>query len=174
MTLQELFEYFSDNPNFILGYFILIPVLALVAGVLDKDQGHYYPWNYIYAVLIYLVSIPGIFAFTLNIYVFMFEKRNIMTTDLYTQVLPIVSMILTIWIIRKNVVLDYIPGFDRLSGLMMLITSALIIMWMIDRFRVIAFTQIRFQYVVLFLLGLIFVMRYGMRSIFGSSRRSQE
>ncbi len=174
MTLQELFEYFSDHPNFILGYFLLIPVLAAVAGVLDKDRSHYFPWNYIYAVLIYLVCIPGIFAITLNIYLFMFEKRNIMGTDLYTQILPIASMLVTLWIIRKNVALDYIPGFDRLSGLIMLITAALAIMWMVDRFRVIAFTQIRFQYVVLFLLGLIFVMRYGWRSIFGSSYRSRK
>lgn len=174
MTLQELFEYFSDRPNFVLGYFLLIPVLAAVAGALDKDQGHYFPWNYIYAVLIYLVCIPGIFAFTLNIYLFLFERRNIMATDLYTQVLPIVSMVITLWIIRKNVVLDFIPGFDRLSGLIMLITAALALMWLIDRFRVIAFTQIRFPYVVLFLLGLIFVMRYGWRSVFGSPYRSRK
>lgn len=174
MTLQELFEYFSDRPNFILGYFVLIPVLAAVAGVLDKDQGHFPPWNYIYAVLIYLVSIPGIFAFTLNVYLFMFEKRNIMATDLYTQVLPILSMVITLWIIRKNVILDYIPGFDRLSGLIMLITTALLIMWMIDRFRLIAFTQIRFQYVLLFLLGLIFVMRFAWRRIVGSPYQSRK
>ncbi len=174
MTLQELFEYFSDRPRLVLGYFILVPLLALAAGALDKDRGHYLPWNYIYAVLIYLVCIPGIFAFTLNIYLFLFEKRNIMATDLYTQVLPIVSMVITLWIIRKNVYLDYIPGFDRLSGLIMLITAALAIMWLVDRFRVIAFTQIRFQYVILFLLGLIFVMRYGVKSILGSPNRSQK
>ncbi len=174
MTLQELFDYFADHPKLILEYFILIPVLALVAGALDKDEGHYFPWNYIYAVLIYLVAIPGIFAITLNVYIFLFEKRNIMATDLSTQVLPVVSMIFTLWIIRKNVILDYIPGFDRLSGLMMLIAAALALMWLVDRFRVIAFTQIRFQYVILFLLALIFVMRYGMRSLFGSPYRSQK
>ncbi len=174
MTLQELFDYFADHPKIMLGFFILIPVLALVAGALDKDQGHYLPWNYIYAVLIYLVAIPGIFAITLNIYMFLFEKRNIMATDIYTQVAPIVSMFITLWIIRKNVILEYIPGFDRLSGLMMLIAAALAIMWLVDRFKVIAFTQVRFQYVILFLLALIFVLRYGMRSVFGNPYRSRK
>lgn len=167
MTLLQLFKYLSSHPVLVLGYFISIPLLALVAGWLDKDQGHYLPWNYIYAFLIYLVSIPGIFAVTLSVYLFLFEKQSILSTDLLTQVLPVASMIISLSIIRKNVVLDYIPGFDRLSGLMLLITGIIAMMWLIDRFRIIGFVHLHFSYVVIFLLGMLILMRIGLRRLGG-------
>lgn len=168
MTLQELFQYLSEQPNLVLGYFTIIPILALVAGVLDKDEGHYQPWNYIYAALIYLVSIPGIFVITLNVYLWLFEGKGIMTFDLITQVLPIVSMIITLLIIRRNVILDYIPGFDRLSGLIVIITAIICLMWVIDRTRIVAFARIRFEYIFLIIIGLLFLIRFGLKRFSGS------
>ena len=174
MTLQEFFDYLSDRPELLLAYFIGIPILALVAGWLDKEEGHYAPWNYIYAIMIYCVCIPGIFAVTLSVYLFLFENHSILSTNLYTQVLPVGSMIATLLIIKQNVILDYIPGFDRLSGLIMLISAALAIMWFIDRLRLIAFTFIPFQYVLIFLIVLIATIRFGWSRIIGRQYRSKK
>ena len=112
MTLAEFFEWIGERPGLILSYFIAIPVVALLAGLFNKGEGHLSPWKYLFSVLIYLVAIPGIFAVTLSVYMFLFERRSIMDTNMYTQVLPIFSMIVTILIIKREVDLDLVPGFD--------------------------------------------------------------
>jgi drug/metabolite transporter (DMT)-like permease len=103
MTLQQLFQRIGENPNFILFYFLIIPIAAVIAGVLGKGEGHLSPWKYLYASLIFLVSIPGIFAVVLNAYLFLFQRGDIMQTDIYIQVLPIIVMVVTIFFIRRNV-----------------------------------------------------------------------
>lgn len=161
MTLQEAFERVSEQPAYAIFYFTLIPFTALLAGWLEREEGHLPPWKYLYSALLYAVSIPGIFAITLNIYLFLFERRSIMDTNLYTQVLPFLSMVATILIIKKNVDLDLIPGFDKLSGLVMMISAALAIMWFVDRTRIIVFSYLPFHFVILIFLGLLLLIRIG-------------
>lgn len=170
MTLADFFQKIADNPAYIIFYFTIIPVTALLAGWLGKGEGHISPWKYLYSTLIYMVSVPGIFAVTLSIYFFLFERRSIMQTDVFVQILPIVSMIATLLIIRRNVRLEYIPGFDKLSGLIMMITSTLAIMWFVDRTRIIAFTYIPFQYVILIFIGLLVAIRIGWKRLFADDR----
>ncbi len=173
MTLQDLFDHVAAHPRHVVFYFSIIPFAALLAGWLDRDRGHFLPWNYIYSLLIYLVAVPGIFAFTLNLYLFLFEQRSIMQLDLILQGLPILSMILTLLLIRNNVDLDYIPGFDKLSGLLIIITVVLAIMWFIDRTRIWAIIPLRFEFVLLLFFVLLIVLRYGWRKLFGMPYRSR-
>lgn len=168
MTLQELFDLIGNNPNYVIFYFSLLPFAALLGTFLDGDRGHTSPWKYIYSFIIYLVSIPGLFALTLNVYLFLFEKRSVMEMDLILQVLPIVSMILTLLVIRNNMDMRHIPGFDKLSGLLMLITAVLGLMWIVDRTRLIAFIQLRFEFVILIFVALLLMMRFGFKRAFGT------
>lgn len=165
MTLQEFFNLLGNNPQLILAYFILIPLTALIAGILGKGEGHLSPWKYLYSTLIYMVAVPGIFAITLSAYLFFFERRSILATDMYTQVLPLLSMFATFMIIRKNVALDNIPGFGKMSGLLMIIGVTLVTMWILDKTRIFAFTYIPFQYVILMFVGLFLMFRYGWASM---------
>ena len=169
MTLQELINTLSANPIYVLFYFLIIPFAAFLAGVLGKEEGHLVPWNYLYSTLIYLVSVPGIFVLMLNIYLFLFEKRSIMETDLLTQVLPIGSMIFTLLLIKRNVDLDLVPGFDKLSGLMVMITAILGVMWIVDRTRLLVFSYIRIEFVLLIFVALLLLIRFGWKRLFASS-----
>lgn len=169
MTLGELLQYLSAHPLILLMYFTAIPLIALIAGYFDDERGHLAPWNYTYAVLIYAVSVPGIFALTLDLYVFLFEKRSLLQVDVLTQILPVASMILTLLIIRRNVDLDFIPGFDRLSGLMLIIAGAMIIMWGVDRVRLVVFSRLNFAYVLLIFAALLLLIRYGAGKAFGGA-----
>ncbi len=172
MTLRELFDLVGNNPLYILFYFAIIPFAALLANVLGKGEGNLSPWKYLYSILIYAVCVPGIFAVTLSIYYFLFEKRSILDTDVYIQILPIVSMVLTLLIIRRNADFDYIPGFDKLSGLMMMIAATLGIMWFVDRTRIYAITYLRFEVVLLIFFALLLVIRFGWSRIF--ARKTME
>ena len=165
MTLGEFFTWTSLHPTLLLAYFIGIPLIALLADVFSKGEGHLAPWKYLYSTLIYLVSIPGIFAVTLSIYFFLFERRSILDTNLFTQVLPVLSMAATILIIKRQVNLDLIPGFEKISGMIMIIATMMGLMWIIDKTQIYAITFIPFYFVILILLAGFFVIRLGLRRL---------
>ena len=163
MTLGEFFEWTSGHPGLLLGYFLGIPLLALLAGLFSKGEGHLSPWKYFYSALIYLVCVPGIFAVTLSIYFFLFERRSILDTNLYTQVLPVLSMAATLLIIRRQVSLDLIPGFDKISGLILIIGTMMSLMWILDKTHIYSFTFMPFYVVILILLAGFIVIRMGIK-----------
>lgn len=163
MTLQELFQRIGQNPDFLFFYFIMIPLTALLISIFGKNEGHLSPWKYVYSALIYLVSIPGIFAVALNIYFFLFQKGDVMQTDVYMQILPILVLVVTIWLIRRNVDLKLIPGFDTLSGLWMMLFATMTLMFFLDRTRIMVFTYLPFQYLLGIFAGLFILIYLGWR-----------
>lgn len=166
MTLQQFFDLISENPAFVLFYFLALPLTAFLASIFGKGEGHLTPWKQLYCFLMFSAAIPGIFAFILNIYLFLFEQQPIMQTNIYTQILPILIMVLTFWLIRKNVPFELIPGFDRLSGLLMIVMAVLAVMWFLDRLNIIAFTYMPFHYVILLLVGAFVAVRFGVKKAF--------
>jgi hypothetical protein len=165
MTLREFFDYLGAHPTVLLAYFLAIPLMALLAGQLGKGEGHRAPWNVFYAILVFGVCIPGIFSVALSVYQFLFERGSLMNTNILLQVLPVISMLLTLSLIRRNTPFEYIPGFGRISSLMLLIGSIFMLMYLLDRTRIIAFVNIPVQYLLLIVVGLLLVFRYGLRSL---------
>lgn len=165
MTLKEFFDLLAGQPFWLLAYFVLIPLTAFIAGIMGKNEGHLSPWKYLYSTLIYLICVPGIFAIILNIYLFLFEKQSVFNADVFTQILPVFSMMATLMLIKNNVPLDRIPGFEKLSGLFMAIFAALMLMWIIDRTRIFAVTFVPFYYVILIFIALFLAIRFGMNRV---------
>lgn len=169
MTLKDFFDLMSDNPAILLFYFIALPLTAFLACVLGRNEGHISPWKYLYSFLIYGACIPGIFAISLNIYLFLFERQSVMDANIYTQILPIIVMGFTLWFISKNVDLDQIPGFDKVGGLIMMIAAVLAVMWILDRTRIIAITFLPFWVVIVIVIVLLVVFRFGFKSFFSKA-----
>ncbi|GAB4244305.1 MAG: hypothetical protein Kow0027_03940 [Saprospiraceae bacterium] len=165
MTLQEFFQLLSENPVWILAYFLLLPIAAWLTGRFAEGEGHESPWKYVYSTLIYLCSVPGMFAIFLSAYLFLFERRSILETDIYTQVLPILSMVATLLVIRRNVDLDAIPGFEKITGLLMMIGAVLALLWVIDRTRIWVVSFLPFWQALLILAGLLLAARWGWRKV---------
>jgi len=168
MTLNDFFNLLSEHPYYVMAYLILIPVLTGVVGILADEKSSLDPWRQIYMLLLYMICIPGIFAVTLLIYSFLFENRSIYNIDVINQVLPVLSMIVTILVVKKYVDLDDVPGFGKLTGLIMMITVILILFWVLQKTRIVMFTYLPFQYVLLILVGLLLIFRLGMRRMFRS------
>ena len=165
MTLQQFFDMIQANPNFSLYFFLGIPAIALVLGWITEPDSSQSPWNYLFAVLVYAICIPGIFAVTLNIYFFFWERRSIMDTQLMIQFFPILSMVVTIAIIRRFVNLDDVPGFDKLTGFMLIIGVILTLMWVLDRTHMYAISFMPFYIVLLVIVGGILLIRYGLKQL---------
>jgi len=156
MTLGQFFEVVSLQPSIVLFYFFALPFTAFLATIFGKGEGHLSPWKYLYTVLVYLACIPGIFAITLNIYMFLFERQPVMETNLFTQILPVLCMLLTIWMIRRNVSLNDVPGFDKISSLVFIITVLICMMWILEKTHIFIFTYLPFyQFVLIFIVFLI-------------------
>ncbi len=161
MTLRALFQLLSDNPIVVMFYFLAVPLTALLAGWLGRGEGHLTPWKNLYTLLIYLSVIPAIFGVFLTVYLFLFERQSILDTNIYTQILPVISMALTLWLIRRNVSFEYIPGFNRLSGLFVMIAAVLMLMWIFDRTRLLVFSYMPFQYVLFIFVAILVAIRWG-------------
>jgi uncharacterized membrane protein YsdA (DUF1294 family) len=166
MTLQEFLEQCSANPSFIIMYFFTLPIASLLAWWLGKDEAKESPWKFMYSALMFMACIPGIFAITLNVYLFLFEKRSIFEADIYSQILPILSMIATLFIIRKNTCFEDIPGFQKLGGLLMVLGAILSIMWFLEKTRIVIFSYMPFYYVLIILAVLLIAIRFGTKKLF--------
>ena len=146
-------------------YFIGVPLLALLSWLIARGKGDVSPWNYVYCTLIYLACVPGIFSITISIYQFLFERSAIEDINIYTQILPIFSMLFTLYLVRENVSLDKVPGFGKLSGLMLIILILLALMWILDRTRIIAITGFPFYYVFIVLIIMFIGIRYALNKM---------
>ena len=165
MTVRELFDYLGSNPQYLLYYFIALPVIAWIIGIVADDKSGRSPWKEMYMLVLYGVMIPGVFALFFNLYLFLFENNTIYSFDIYIQILPIISMIVTLFIIKRFVSFNYIPGFDRLSGLIMVISSIIMLLWIADRFRIVAFTHLPFYYIILIFIGLLIAINWGIKKL---------
>jgi len=168
MTLQEFFDFLSANPIWVLAYFLLVPFAAFITNRLSGARGLQSPWAQTYSVIVFLVAVPGLLAVVLNIYQFLFERQSILLMNLYTQVLPIVSFIATLFIIKRNVHVDQIPGFGKISGLIVMIFGGFAVMWALDRTRIffVAFRYMPFHYVIGIFVGILIFIRFGWRRLF--------
>lgn len=167
MTLGEFFKYCSAHPSNLIVFFTALPVLALLSLIFGKNEGHLSPWKYLYSGLVYLSSLPGIFAITLSIYMFFFERGSIMNANMYTQILPILSMILTLWLIGRNVDFDSVPGFDKIGSLIFFMTILILIMWILEKTNILVITFMPFGQFLIFLIGILIVLRFGLKKVFG-------
>jgi hypothetical protein len=166
MTLGDFFNMIGENPQIIVFYFVAMPLTAFLAGLLGKNEGHLVPWNYLYSFLIYAVSIPGIFAVSLAIYLFLFEKGSIMKANIYTQVLPVLCMFITYSIIRKNVSFNDIPGFNKISGLIFMLSVLIIFMWVLEKTHLLVITFLPFWQFLLFFVGILVILRFAWMRMF--------
>ncbi|MBK9270448.1 MAG: hypothetical protein IPM48_02535 [Saprospiraceae bacterium] len=165
MTLQDFFDLISAHPQYSLIYCLTIPAIALIVGWATEPNTWRSPWRYLYSFLIYAIAIPGIFAATLNVYFFFWERRSLLEMDLMVQILPFISMLVTFWISARFISFVEIPGFGKLTALVTIIVVMLLLMWILDRTRIFAFTGMPFTFVILLLIGLVLVAVYSLKKM---------
>lgn len=165
MTLGEFGAILTENPLLVTAYFSILPVTAMFAWLLGKNRGHLPPWKYFYTVLVYLSCLPGLLAFAFGIYLVVVEGQSILSLNLYLTLVPVLSMFLTLLIIKRNVDLDLVPGFDKITGFMLMIFVLIAFLWFLSRIRLVIFSYMPIQYFALIFLGLLLLLIYGWRMV---------
>jgi hypothetical protein len=166
MTLRALFEFWGDHPHFLVVYFSVLPLIAWLTGLLFWFSGSEGWIRLLYAALVYLACVPGVMSLAFSIYLFAFERSSVMDADLLLQVMPVLSMFVTLFVIRRRISFDAIPGFERISGLIISISAVLILMFLMDRLRLFVWVNLSVSnFLILFVL-LILGVRWGMKRLF--------
>jgi hypothetical protein len=155
MTVADFLNAFDQQTELPVFYFTAVPLSAFLALWLHQGRATQSPWKYFFTGLVYLTIIPGVFALLTNVYLLVFGSGDVLGFNIYTQILPVVSMLLTLWLIRKSISFDLIPGFDKVIGFMGIVGVVFIILFILDRSHILFITRVPFQYGLLFMLGLI-------------------
>ncbi len=172
MTARELLEIAGREPAVLLAIFALPPLLALILGLLHgRGLGARSPWKYFYAALVYLACVPGMFAVVLTAYTLFFVRGNLLDVNLAVYALPILSMLATLVLIRRRVSFDAIPGFDRLSGLLLTVAVCFAVALAIEKTRLLVLFGGSIFSMLVIALVLFLLARWGMRTAFGPRRQ---
>jgi len=173
MTLQQLFDTMAGNPMPVIIYFVMLPLTAFIVGlVTDDNEGYESPWKYLYSTIIYLVCLPGIFAVTMCIYHLLIDQKSFLQLNVLAYFLPILSMIVTLLIISKNVEIQYIPGFDKIGGLSMVIAATFITILIIQKTRIWIFFSGSVSHLGFLFLILFVVFKWGTHKLFSGKSDS--
>lgn len=137
MTINDLIKLASGHLLALVIFFVAPPVIAWICGAIHgRGNGGNAPWKYVYSVLVYLVCIPGLLASVLTGYQLFFQRADLLNVNIAVYFLPIISMIVTLIFIHKTVNFENVPGFDRISGLMVMIGCSFVIALAIEKTRI--------------------------------------
>ena len=137
MTIAELILYLGNFHLIFLIFCGALPLITYIYGkVLPPGKGERPPHAYFYSVLIYTASIPGICSAMLLAYALFIQHTNLLEVDVVIYFLPALAMTVTLFIVKKDVDMVRIPGFDRLLGLFTLIGVTFLITLLLIKTRI--------------------------------------
>jgi hypothetical protein len=169
MTARELIHLSDGHPLVLASVFIFAPLAAWLCGRLHgTGDGASSPWKYCYSVLVYLTCVPGMFAGVLTAYALFFTRENLLDVSIVVYLLPIVSMVVTLVLIRKSVSFEDVPGFDRLSGLMVMIACSFAIALVIQKTRIWIIFGGSIDRLIALAIGVFAMLKWGTYMLFRS------
>jgi hypothetical protein len=140
MTLRDLLKLIGGDTRLLLVVCGLPPLLALVTGFLHaRDRGNATPWKYVYSACIYAACIPGLMATVVTTYAVTFAHENLLDLEASVYLLPIVSMLVTLVFVGMRADFGPLPGFGRLSGLMVMLGITFVIILFVSKTRIFLF-----------------------------------
>lgn len=162
MTARQLIDLAGQHQQVLLVAFCVPPLGALLLRLVHgRGTGGRSPWKYVYGVLVYLVCVPGIAAAVLTAYALFFSRQNLLDVDLAVYGLPLLAMGLTLLIISRAVSFAEVPGFGRLTGLMLMIAVSFALTLALARTRIWLFFGGSIAKLVLLVGGLFAVLKWG-------------
>jgi hypothetical protein len=135
ISINDLILAAAQHAWWVLAYFLTPPALTWCIGRAHKTRraGARNPYSTLYGVLIYMVSFPGMMAAVLVGYGLFFLRADLRSVPILLYFLPIVSMVGTWALMREQVDLDKVPGFERLSALMLAIALCFALAFVFNR-----------------------------------------
>ncbi len=167
MTTRDFIGLAGQHWIVLTALFVALPLATWLCGRLHgQGNGGAAPWKYFYSVLVYLACVPGLFAAVLTAYTLFLSHENLLDVNPLVYFLPIVSMIVTLVFMRKNVSFDQVPGFDRLSGLMVMIGCSFALALAIQKTNIWLFFGGSIEKLFLLAGGIFALLKWGTYALF--------
>lgn len=140
MTPRELLARLAADPWPLVAFYGAVPAAALVLGLVHRrDGGNESPWKYLYSLLVYAACVPGLLGAVVTGYMLFFSRENLLDVNVLVTLVPVVSMVVTLLVAGRHVDFDRLPGFGRLSGLMVTIGLSFVIVLFLQKLNVFVF-----------------------------------
>lgn len=174
MNLEEIIKILSNRGIFVLLVIFLVPLFSYILRFLHgKFKGSLSPWKYVYSLIVYITCTLGMFSLFILIYSVVFLHANLLNLNVVVYFLPIVSMIVTLSIIKKSVDFNDIPGFDRIYGLLTLIIVTFVVVVIISKLRILIIFGGSITTFIIFCLLIFIFLKLGLKMLFGSKNRKE-
>jgi hypothetical protein len=165
MTINELLKWLEQYQQAVALWFVAVPLLTYAGGALLKALSPLMA-RYLLAVVIYLAVIPGVGMTVVLLYMVFFVRLNLLQEmHLVLHLLPIVSMLATLWAAARLVPFTAIPGFDRLQGLLLLVGVSFAALLFVHKTFIGILFFAKFEYLLLLLGGFLVLWRLGLARV---------
>ncbi len=159
MTIAEFILWLEQYPNFIILYMVIVPAIAFISSMFLSQPDEKSPVKYLYSVLVYATCVPGILAIVISGYDLFFQKIDLKQANVLVYFVPIISMIVTLAIISRAIKMVQVPGFKKLSGLMLMIGVSSILVFILHKMIFVTF----FAGSIYTLVGLFIILFIGIK-----------
>ena len=167
MTIEQFLDILGRYPQVIILFLGFLPLASFIygryiAGARIAESPH----RFVMSTLVYLACVPGIFSATISVYTLLVLRGNLLQVNMLHYFFPVVMMILTLVTISRLVNLDLLPGFNRLRGLMGLLTLTFVVTFLVMQTRIWLIFGGSITAMILLLIALFLVFKWLSRMVF--------
>jgi hypothetical protein len=167
MTLQQILHQLEPWRMHLAAAMLALPVFTWISGYLVRAASPQACRWYL-ALPLYLVTVPGVCLLLTVVYLMLFTGANLFAElDVVLYFGPVLCMAVTLAAIRNLMPFDRIRGFDRLSGLILLVAISFGIVFMLSRLRFIIGFFGSFKMLVVCFFVIFLLLKLGARRMAG-------
>ncbi len=165
VSFFELMNQLAPHRAAVLAVLVIVPVLVWVLGAaLAHNRQHVY--NRLMTVPVYLTVLPGMMMAWILAYSMLFSGQNIFAElDFVLFFGPVISMIACLILLSRYTKLDRVPGFDKISGMMILAGLSFLLLLFLSKLRVFVGFFTSFGNLAIIFVAIYFVMHLGWRRL---------
>lgn len=161
-SLLDLIQRLGSHRGIAAAVLIAIPALSWIVGLLLKRVSRKAAATFLAVPIFLTVPLGTIMACVLGYLVFIARENVLAAYDAVLLFGPILSMALTLFAASKVLPFEEIPGFDRLSGLVLVAAVAFIFVYLLDRFALRLFFIASLPMLALIFVVLFVLLRVGL------------
>ncbi len=169
MTLQEFVARLDAHPPAMLAYGIGLPLLAWGIGRFRGAQPlQDSPWRWLYSAIVFGACVPGLLAAAML--ADHLARGRLLDISIYSELLPVLTMLAVLFQIRRLPNPDAIPGFRRLTGLIWLLLLTGLALFLLMRTRIWVFFGGSLGALLLLMAGLFLALQWAFDRMSGRER----